>query len=64
MHKETKIFINKDVYVIWRNNFGMTWFLGNTIVKFPDITIEQSKNIANSLRIGTTKNVIESEFGI
>lgn len=62
MHKETKIFINKDVYVIWRNNFGMTWFLGNTIVKFPDITIKQSKNIVNSLRIGTTKNVIELEF--
>jgi thiazole/oxazole-forming peptide maturase SagD family component len=62
MNKETEIFLDKDVYAIWHNDFGMNWFLGNTIVKFPDITIEQSKNIINYLKIGSAKNVIESEF--
>lgn len=62
MHNETKIFLNKDVYVIWHENFGMTWFLENVFAKFPGVTIKQSVDIVDHLKAGTTKRKLESIF--
>lgn len=62
MHKGTKIFLNKDVYVIWHENFGMAWFLRNIIAKFPGVAIEQSVDMVNSLRVGTNKRELKTNF--
>lgn len=62
MNEETKIFLNEDVYATWHEKFGMTWFLGNAIAKFPDLKIEQAIIIVDLLRKGATKKKLNAVF--
>jgi len=62
MSRENIIFLNDDVYALWHDKFGMIWFRGGVIVKFPEITLEQSKAIIGLLRMGVDRDDLSACF--
>jgi len=62
MGKNIKIFLDRNVFVLWHVDFGMVWFSENIFVEFPELSIDHSRALINFLIQGISYEELKNKF--